>query len=53
MPFRNRGDAGRQLAADPAGRIVIVVDDGIATGASMLAALAPPPSLGGTSGGRP
>jgi predicted phosphoribosyltransferase len=52
--FDSRADAARRLAAalehyrgqppgrgplDPTGRIAIVVDDGIATGASMIAAL--------------
>lgn len=30
---------GKRTAIDPAGRVVIVVDDGLATGASMIAAL--------------
>ena len=36
---RRAGYTPGQAAVDPAGRIVIVVDDGLATGATMIAAL--------------
>ncbi len=37
--LRRRRAAYRRPAADPRGRLVIVVDDGVATGATMIAAL--------------